>query len=75
MNKKIVLTAILLFGVGVGAYVFQMNESANSTPVVESSDAETATAIHRIEFELRDVNGNLRQSSEWDGKEIGRAHV
>ncbi len=68
MNKKIVFAAILLLGAGVGAYVLQMNEAANSTSVVASADVNPAMANHRIDFQLQDVDGKMRQSSEWDGK-------
>jgi len=68
MNKIAIFAAIIMLGAGAGMYVFQMNESGNKDPATDSESADLTTEIGGIRFQLQDANGELRHSSEWDGK-------
>jgi thiol-disulfide isomerase/thioredoxin len=77
MSKKILL-AIFLIGlmmVGVVTYQVQnragqpMPVDATMPPVANSSAASSASTGPRIiDFALADLDGNMRQLSEWNGK-------
>ena len=68
MNIKIVAIAVLVLGIGAGVYVSQLDEVAPPGPAPESVNAMPASPGEKIQFQLVDDSGNMRQSSEWDGK-------
>jgi len=68
MNIKIVAIAVLVLGIGAGTYVSQLDEVAPPVPPPESVIATPASPSEKIQFQLLDDSGNMRQSSEWDGK-------
>jgi len=70
MKNKLVMTsvAVAIVAIGFGAYLRQSNLAEKSNPAIESANASLATGDDKILFQLMDVNGDLRQSSEWDGK-------
>jgi peroxiredoxin len=68
MNKKIVMMVFALVAIGFGGYLLQANLAEKSNPAIESANATLTTGDNKLQFELTDVSGKLRQSSEWDGK-------
>ena len=68
MKNKIVIAAVLLIGVFAGSYVLQINGAEKSNLAIEKANAKPTTENEKIQFELPDLDGNLRHSSEWDGK-------
>ena len=68
MNSKIVAMAVLVLAIGAGVYVFQFGEVAPSGPTPVSVDATPSGPGEKIQFQLVDDSGNMRQSSEWAGK-------
>jgi thiol-disulfide isomerase/thioredoxin len=70
MNIKIVAIAVLVLGIGAGAYVSQLDEVAPPGPSPESVIATPASPSEKFQFQLVDDSGNMRQSSEWDGKAL-----
>ena len=59
---------VALIAIGIGGYRLQANLAEKSNPAIESANATLTTGNDKIQFELKDVTGKLRQSSEWDGK-------
>lgn len=59
---------VALIAIGIGGYLLQANLAEKSNPAIESANATLTTGNDKIQFELKDVTGKLRQSSEWDGK-------
>ena len=59
---------VALIAIGIGGYLLQANLAEKSNPAIESANATLTTGTDKIQFELKDVTGKLRQSSEWDGK-------
>ncbi len=68
MKNKVVIMTVALIAIGIGGYLLQANLAEKSNPAIESANATLTTGNDKIEFELKDVTGKLRQSSEWDGK-------
>ena len=70
MNKNIAI-AIVLIGLliaGIATYQFQgqsKTENLPAEPIAESADVPVAT---HIDFTLADLDGDMRQLSEWSGK-------
>ena len=60
--------SLALVAIGIGGYLLQANLAEKSNPAIESANATLTTGNDKIQFELNDVDGILRQSSEWDGK-------
>lgn len=60
--------SVALIAIAAGGYMLQKNLATNSNPAIESANATVATGDDKIHFQLKDVTGELRQSSEWDGK-------
>lgn len=60
--------SVALVAIAVGGYMLQANLAKKTNPAIESANATLTTGNNKIQFELRDVTGELRQSSEWDGK-------
>lgn len=54
--------ALILVGCGNG------DTSGDATPVIEAANATVALSDTAVVFELADMTGTYRQSSEWDGK-------
>jgi thiol-disulfide isomerase/thioredoxin len=70
MNIKIVAIAVLVLGIGAGTCVSQLDEVAPPGPPPESVIATPASPSEKFQFQLVDDSGNMRQSSEWDGKAL-----
>ncbi|MCH7854186.1 MAG: TlpA family protein disulfide reductase [Proteobacteria bacterium] len=68
MKNKVVIMTVALIAIGIGGYLLQANLAEKSNPAIESANATLTTGNDKIQFELKDVTGKLRQSSEWDGK-------
>jgi len=68
MKNKVVIMTVALVAIGIGGYMLQANMAKKSNPAIESANATLTTVNDKIRFELKDVTGKLRQSSEWDGK-------
>lgn len=68
MNNKLVTMGIALVAIGFGGYLLQANLAEKSNPAIDSANASLVTGNDKLEFQLMDVNGELRHSSEWDGK-------
>ena len=69
MNKNIAIVLIVLLIAGVVTYQFQgqpQKDNLPPEPIAESNDA-TPVATN-IDFALADLDGNMRQLSEWNGK-------
>jgi len=64
MNQKIALVIglSLFFVAGIGAWYFAKESEANRYRV------ETPDDVERVEFALSDIDGAVRNSSEWAGK-------
>lgn len=60
--------SVALVAVAAGGYMLQANLAKKTNPAIESANATLTTGNDKIHFELKDVTGALRQSSEWDGK-------
>jgi len=68
MKNKVVIMTVALIAIGIGGYMLQANLAEKSNPAIESANATLTTENDKIQFELKDVTGKLRRSSEWDGK-------
>ena len=71
MNNKIVLATVLFIAVGAGTYLYKLNEgkpSSHTAQEIASVNESLARGSEKIQFELVDSNGKMRQSSEWSGK-------
>ncbi len=68
MKNKLVMIGIGMLAIGFGGYLLQSNLAEKSNPAIESANASLATGDNKLQFQLKDVDGVLRQSSEWDGK-------
>ncbi|NOX68454.1 MAG: TlpA family protein disulfide reductase [Gammaproteobacteria bacterium] len=68
MKNKIVIMSVALIAIAAGGFILQNNLATKSNPAIESANATVATGDDKIHFQLKDVTGELRQSSEWDGK-------
>jgi len=71
MNKNIAIAIVLivLLIAGVVTYQFQgqpQKENLPPEPIAESNEA--APVATNIDFALADMDGNMRQLSEWNGK-------
>ncbi|MDX1404950.1 MAG: TlpA disulfide reductase family protein [Woeseiaceae bacterium] len=69
MSKKLiaVFVAVVAFTIGVAAWLLQKRpQPVVDTPVAVQPVAETA--VERLEFALPDLDGNLRNLSDWHGK-------
>lgn len=63
MNQKIALGAlVLMVAAGIGGWYFGKVSEENRYQVPTPDD------VTRIEFALADVDGTIRNSSEWEGK-------
>lgn len=60
--------SVALIAIAAGGFILQNNLATKSNPAIESANATVATGDDKIHFQLKDVTGELRQSSEWDGK-------
>jgi len=67
MKQKTIIAVVLagLMIAGVASYLGQTREA--DVAAIEKTTAPTATA-RNIDFELPDLDGNVRQLSEWNGK-------
>lgn len=75
MNKNlaIAIALIIVLIAGVGGYLISRDSlivaEPESTVMAEpSANGDTATATTAIEFSLPDIDGNMRQLSDWHGK-------
>lgn len=75
MNKNlaIAIALIIVLIAGVGGYFISRDSlivaEPESTVMAEpSANGDTATATTAIEFSLPDIDGNMRQLSDWHGK-------
>ncbi len=71
MNKNIAI-AIVLIGLliaGVATYQFQDQPQTENLPPEPIAESKEATPVAtNIDFALADLDGNMRQLSEWNGK-------
>jgi len=68
MNKKLAMIGIGLLAIGFGGFLLQSNMAGKSNPAIQSANESLAVGDTKVQFELKDVDGILRHSSEWDGK-------
>jgi len=70
MTIKPVLITIAVVAIGAGGYLLQANlaEVENENPAFEQANSTPVTGDQTIRFELADLSGTMRQSSEWQGK-------
>jgi thiol-disulfide isomerase/thioredoxin len=70
MNKNIAI-AIVLIGLliaGVATYQFQGQSEKENLPAEPNAESAAAPVATYIDFTLADLDGNMRQLSEWNGK-------
>ena len=66
---RIVGIAIAVAAVAVGVYLYHEKRQAESPgSAFEAANATAVSGDARLQFELPDVSGTLRQSSEWEGR-------
>jgi thiol-disulfide isomerase/thioredoxin len=70
MNRKITLSFGLLafFVAGIGVYLVTTKRQATTPAQAQEHAVPAPSAGRAIEFELPDLTGTMRKSSEWDGK-------
>ncbi len=67
---KTVLSVIAVAAIAAAAAYFyhQSRQDDTISVAVDAANAKLVAGDARVQFELPDMAGNLRQSSEWDGK-------
>ena len=70
MKNKIAIAAILLTGVVAGSFVLQRIAADTPDPTIEMADVAPTASNEKIQFELHDMDGVLRHSSEWNGQAL-----
>lgn len=73
MNRNITLIIglFVLFVAGIGTYFIVGERQANVLPPETGSNLpviETPASVTQVDFELKDMDGIVRNSSEWEGK-------
>ncbi|MFT5499961.1 MAG: peroxiredoxin [Woeseiaceae bacterium] len=72
MNKKFVVAIVLIGLMIAGIITFQMQNRVAQEAVVETAvptqDSASENTSRTIDFELPDIDGKVRQLSEWNGK-------
>lgn len=66
---KNVLIVVAIAALAAGGYLYYESSSRSELSVaIEAANAAPVENDERIEFALQDMHGQMRQSSEWDGK-------
>jgi thiol-disulfide isomerase/thioredoxin len=67
MNKSTALAIglVVFFVAGIAGYFVANSPRESSIPVVEARDD-----VAKVEFSLPDIDGTVRNASEWDGKAL-----
>lgn len=67
MRNALIIVAIAALAAG-GYLYYEMSSEEELIEAVEAANATVATGDLRVQFELTDMHGVVRQSSEWDGR-------
>ena len=68
MKNVIILAVVLVIFLIAGCDSEQTNDARPLNAAIDSANEKVATGNGKIQFALPDVSGEMRQSSEWNGK-------
>lgn len=66
LSRKLAI-AVAMIAIAAGGYLMRTNLRTDTNPAIEAANATVATGQDEVRFELPDLTGTVRYSSEWDG--------